>query len=63
MPHFFNIKSPLDRVEKELWAKGVEAIVGLWTGEVLAGSEENIGQSNDVWDKIGEFALRVLSEN
>ena len=63
MPHFFNIKSPWDRVEKELWAKGVEAIVGLWTGEVLAGSEENIGQSNDVWDKIGEFSLRVLSEN
>ena len=40
-----------------------ETIVGLWSGDVLAGSEEDTGQSDDVWDKVGELALRVLGEN
>ena len=39
-----------------------ETIVGLWSGDVLAGSED-IRQSDDVWDKVGELALRVLGEN
>ena len=61
--HFFDIKPPRDQVKKRLWVKGAKAIVGLWNGDVLAGSEEDIGQSNDVWDKVGELALRVLGEN
>ena len=40
-----------------------ETTVGLWSGDVLAGSEEDTGQSDDVWDKVGELALRVLGEN
>ena len=41
----------------------LETIVGLWSGDVLVGSEEDSGQSDDVWDKVGELALRVLGEN
>ncbi|GLU03279.1 hypothetical protein SLE2022_204860 [Rubroshorea leprosula] len=32
-------------------------------GEVLAHSEEDRGQSNDILDKVGEVHMRVLGEN
>lgn len=41
----------------------VESIVGSWGGEVLAGSEEDGGQSDDVLDEVEELAVGVLSEH
>lgn len=43
--------------------RGDEGIVGLWGGEVLAGSEEDRGQSDDVLDEVGELAVGVLGED
>lgn len=41
----------------------MQGIVGLWSGEVLAGGEEDGGKSDDVLDEVGELAVGVLAEN
>uniref|UniRef100_A0A2P2QIL9 Uncharacterized protein n=1 Tax=Rhizophora mucronata TaxID=61149 RepID=A0A2P2QIL9_RHIMU len=66
--HFFNCETLRDQVIKgPTWlgrlGRGCAGDPVGAGNEVLTGSEEDRGQSNDILDKVEEFPMRAVREN